>query len=111
MRSLVLCSIMLLVVNNAFAIKPGEDKNPNGFPSGAYYKMNIHGKNEGFKCPETYFGSNIENYQGKPYVCVQGSNLATSVIRVTKGESPVIIFQVGNDTIYYHNYFRIVMKN
>jgi hypothetical protein len=103
--------MMLLVVSNAFAIKPGEDKNPNGFTSGAYYKMNIHGKIEGFKCPETYFGSNIENNQGNSGVCVQGYNLATRAIRVTKGGSPVIILQVGNDTIYYHNYFRIVMKN
>ena len=107
----MLYNLMLLVDNNAFAIKPGEDNIPNGFPSDAYYKMNIHGNNEGFKCPETYFGSNIANYQRRPYVYVQDSNLGTSVIRITKGESPVIIFQVGNDTIYYHNYFRIVMKN
>jgi hypothetical protein len=34
------------------ATKPGEDVNPNGFPSGPHYNLNIIGKKDTFTCPE-----------------------------------------------------------
>jgi hypothetical protein len=36
----------------ALAVKPGYDVNPNGFPSGEHYNLNIHGKKLSFQCPE-----------------------------------------------------------
>ena len=44
--------LLALVVTPASATKPGEDVNPNGFPSGEHYNLNIIGKKAGFTCPE-----------------------------------------------------------
>jgi hypothetical protein len=44
--------LLALVVTPASATKPGEDVNPNGFPSGEHYNLNIIGKKDGFTCPE-----------------------------------------------------------
>ena len=44
--------LLLLVVTPASATKPGEDVNPNGFPSGEHYNLNIIGKKAEFTCPE-----------------------------------------------------------
>jgi hypothetical protein len=35
----------------ALATKPGQEVNPNGFPSGEHYNLNIHGKKLDFNCP------------------------------------------------------------
>ena len=35
----------------AFATQPGQTVNPNGFPSGDHYNLNIIGKKSGFNCP------------------------------------------------------------
>lgn len=43
---------MLLLSGTAAATSPGEEVNPNGFPSGPHYNLNIHGKNAGFTCPD-----------------------------------------------------------
>jgi len=40
------------MVATATATKPGQDVNPNGFPSGEHYNLNIIGKKAGFTCPE-----------------------------------------------------------
>jgi hypothetical protein len=53
MSSLLLCSMMLFVAGSAFAVKPGETVNPNGFPEGFHFNLNIHGKNiYTFTCPQ-----------------------------------------------------------
>ena len=44
--------LLALVVTPASATKPGQDVNPNGFPSGEHYNLNIIGKKDGFTCPE-----------------------------------------------------------
>lgn len=36
----------------AWAIKPGEEFNPNGFLNGPHHNLNIHGKKSNFSCPE-----------------------------------------------------------
>jgi hypothetical protein len=53
--SLLLCCIMFFVASSAFAVKPGETVNPNGFPEGAHFNLNIHGKNiYTFTCPDSF---------------------------------------------------------
>ncbi len=111
MNGLVLCSVLLLAASSVFATQSGEGKNINLLSTSDHYKLKIHGKKLDFKCSDPYSGSNRKNYQGISSVYVQASILVPRVIRVTKGESPVIILQVGNDMIYYHNYFKIIMKN
>lgn len=44
-------AVFFFVVSPAAATKPGESVNPNGFPSGSHYNLNIHGKKDAFSCP------------------------------------------------------------
>lgn len=45
------CCICFFSFGTADATKPGEMVNPNGFPSGEHYNLNIHGKSSSFTCP------------------------------------------------------------
>ena len=64
-KILIIISILAFITAPALATKPGEDVNPNGFPSGAHHNLNIHGKKLDFTCdsmvPEEdgYFGGSI----------------------------------------------------
>jgi hypothetical protein len=54
-KKIFVFSLMLLVVFlfplSATATKPGNDTNPNGFPPGTHFNLNIHGKKASFTCP------------------------------------------------------------
>jgi hypothetical protein len=53
MSAFGVCGLALLfMVGTASATKPGEDVNPNGFPSGPHFNLNILGKKDAFTCPE-----------------------------------------------------------
>jgi hypothetical protein len=73
MSSLLFCSMMFFVAGSAFAVKPGADGdppvNPNGFPAGVHFNLNIHGKKIDFSCPDPYSGPdyNGETHSGKDY--------------------------------------------
>jgi hypothetical protein len=60
MNSLVLCSMMFFVAGSAFAVKPTAEGyppvNPNGFPAGEHFNLNIHGKKADFNCPDPFDG-------------------------------------------------------
>lgn len=43
---------ILLCYGTALATQPGQEVNPNGFPSGEHYNLNIHGKKGDFTCPD-----------------------------------------------------------
>ena len=49
---LLTVAVGFILVGSASAVKPGEDVNPNGFPSGDHYNLNIIGKKQGFNCPD-----------------------------------------------------------
>jgi hypothetical protein len=42
---------MLLFSIPVSAVKPGNDVNPNGFPSGPHHNLNLIGKKDSFSCP------------------------------------------------------------
>jgi hypothetical protein len=44
------CVFVGLTAGPLQATQPGADVNPNGFPSGFHYTLNIHAKNESFVC-------------------------------------------------------------
>jgi hypothetical protein len=50
--------VTCLVALPALAVKPGQEVNPNGFPGGEHYTLNIHGKKIDFQCPEPEFDEN-----------------------------------------------------
>lgn len=43
--------LVVLFIAPAYATKPGETVNPNGFPSGAHFNLNIIAKGNSFSCP------------------------------------------------------------
>jgi len=51
-RSALALVVLLLVFGSTMATKPGRNVNPNGFPSGEHFNLNIIGKKVGFSCPE-----------------------------------------------------------
>lgn len=57
--SAFLIAASFIMTGSALATKPGQDVNPNGFPSGPHYNLNIHGKKAEFKCPEQEYYSQI----------------------------------------------------
>jgi hypothetical protein len=56
----LLISIVLacIAASPALATKPGQDVNPNGFPSGEHYNLNIIGKKLSFTCPDQEYDEN-----------------------------------------------------
>lgn len=51
----MMLSVALVIAfsyGSAMATQPGQNVNPNGFPSGEHYNLNIIGKKDGFTCPE-----------------------------------------------------------
>jgi hypothetical protein len=49
---MAIISIVAFIMTPALATKPEETVNPNGFPSGPHYNLNIHGKKVEYNCPE-----------------------------------------------------------
>lgn len=61
---LIIISILAFIITPALATKPGETVNPNGFPSGPHYNLNIHGKKADFTCPEQEYYMEITECPG-----------------------------------------------
>jgi hypothetical protein len=47
----VTITFLFLTSGPVTAVKPGNSVNPNGFPSGPHYNLNLIGKKAGFSCP------------------------------------------------------------
>jgi hypothetical protein len=68
-------ALAALVPDTAWAIKPGEEFNPNGFLNGAHYNLNIHGKKPNFTCPEQEYDSEGNPIYGNSvFIPVNGSS-------------------------------------
>lgn len=48
----IVVAILMFIATSAMATKPGQEVNPNGYPSGPHYNLNIHGKKVQFTCPD-----------------------------------------------------------
>lgn len=51
-HAIIFSVAIFLAYGPGYATQPGQLVNPNGFPSGPHYNLNIHGKNTGFTCPD-----------------------------------------------------------
>jgi hypothetical protein len=58
--SFLVITMLIFITGSSFATKPGEDVNPNGFPSGFHYNLNILGKKDTFTCPATMCDYDID---------------------------------------------------
>jgi hypothetical protein len=78
----------------ALAVKPGQEVNPNGFPSGEHYTLNIHGKKLAFQCPpletdengDPIYGGSIfipEDGQGIQIIMESGSAKGKKAVTLT----------------------------
>jgi hypothetical protein len=56
--------VLVLAFGSAYATRPGKDVNPNGFPSGEHYNLNIHGKKAEFTCPDQEYYLEITDCLG-----------------------------------------------
>ena len=50
-KGFAILAVVLLFAGSSLAVQPGSDVNPNGFPSGPHFNLNIIGKKAGFTCP------------------------------------------------------------
>ncbi len=71
-----LVTTTLALVSPVVGEKPGKEVNPNGFPSGHHYNLNIIGKKATFTCPEqAYDESGNLVYGNVVFVPEHGSNI------------------------------------
>jgi hypothetical protein len=47
-HAIVFSLSFIIAFGIAYATQPGQDINPNGFPSGPHFNLNVHGKNSNF---------------------------------------------------------------
>jgi hypothetical protein len=59
----------------AFATQPGQTVNPNGYPSGDHYNLNILGKKDGFTCEEQVDELGNPVYGNVVFVPLNGNNI------------------------------------
>ena len=51
MKGMLAIGLVMLFTSSVYATKPGQTVNPNGFPSGEHFNLNIVAKNYDFSCP------------------------------------------------------------
>lgn len=73
----VVTAVVLLafMAGAAYAVQPGREVNPNGFPSGAHYNLNIIGKGNNFTCPAQEYSDGELMYGNVVFVPQNGSNI------------------------------------
>ena len=87
--SVMVIAALVLGASTAIAAKPdrstGNDviERSNGFPSGAHFNLNIHGKNENFTCNSTPGGGSIFVDEDGPATIQYVSNKKSSVAELT----------------------------
>jgi hypothetical protein len=70
--SVIVCVSIMFMFGSAFATKPGEVVNPNGFPSGEHFNLNIIGKKADFVCPEQQY---LQDEFGNPVLDSKGNSI------------------------------------
>jgi hypothetical protein len=97
------CAALSFGSSNAFATKPGNEVNPNGFPSGEHFNLNIHGKQENFTPPDQeydeygdpIYGNSIfvpENGQGIEIYMQSGNGKKTAEVTELQVTDPTAYF-------------------
>jgi hypothetical protein len=93
MKKLIAASFLVIMVafstGQVLATKPGEDVNPNGFPSGEHFNLNIIGKKDSFACPEQEY----DQETGEP---IYGNVIFVPELGPKNGDPPIeILMQSG----------------
>jgi hypothetical protein len=126
--SVVACAAIAFSAGSAFATKPGNEVNPNGFPSGDHFNLNIHGKKDGFTPPaqeydelgNPIYGNSIfvpEHGEGIEIYMQSGTGKKTAAVTELQVIDPTAFFdgdgavlQLPNNANGYRVYARALAK-
>jgi hypothetical protein len=132
--SVVTIALVAFIVSSAMATKPGNKVNPNGFPSGFHYNLNIHAKNESFVCdyardeygqittgnvinvPDYLTGAEIKMLSGKGKKAEQFTDLAVTdpcagfPTNKNLTDKPYAMLQLPKNELGYNVYARPLGK-
>ena len=97
-KTIIMCVMMyatMLVLSGAtLATKPGEAVNPNGFPSGEHYNLNIIGKKDSFNCPEPELDENGDIVYGNVVFVPQNGTDIQIVMQSGKGKKAAAVYDL-----------------
>ena len=72
---LLLAVSAVISAGPAAATQPGRTVNPNGYPSGEHYNLNILGKKDGFACEQQFDSLGNPVYGNVVFVPLNGNNI------------------------------------
>ncbi len=75
LKLMIVAVIAVFAADPAYATQPGQTVNPNGFPSGDHYNLNILGKKDGFACEQAYDPIGNPVYGNVVFVPLNGNNI------------------------------------
>ena len=91
--ALLIVMIVLFLCSAAFAVKPGSELNPNGFPSGPHYNLNIISKKANFQCPvQEYYLEIIEVPEGSTHYVTEKVKTCPDELGVVCAETDIPIY-------------------
>jgi hypothetical protein len=90
-ESLLTIIMLVFMVGSSTATKPGEDVNPNGFPSGEHYNLNIIGKKAEFTCPDQEYDEYGDPVYGNVIFIPEGGEDIQILMQSGKGKKAAAI--------------------
>ena len=89
--SFIVIAIVMFAAVSAMAIKPGEEVNPNGYPSGPHYNLNIIGKKALFNCPDQEYDEYGDPIYGNVVFVPENGNGIQILMQSGKGKKAAAI--------------------
>jgi hypothetical protein len=87
----LMITMSVFIVTSALATKPGEDVNPNGFPSGEHYNLNIIAKKMEFICPDQEYDEYGDPIFGNVIFIPEGGEDIQILMQSGKGKKAAAI--------------------
>jgi hypothetical protein len=90
-KSFLIVTMSVFMVTSALATKPGEDVNPNGFPSGEHHNLNIIAKKMEFICPDQEYDEYGDPIYGNVIFIPEGGEDIQILMQSGKGKKAAAI--------------------
>jgi hypothetical protein len=99
MRKIIMISLVALIAvsfmsSPTTATAPGDTVNPNGFPSGSHYNLNIIGKKAEFNCPAIEYDENNQPIYGNVVYVPENGKGIEILMQSGKGKKAEAIFEL-----------------